>query len=91
MSIEDIKKKLSSGLVEELINEPSAHYVHILLLRNFNPAPFSPLMGKMQILPQLESEPKMACGLFSGHDVQAKNRLAATDERAKSFKGTSLA
>ncbi len=33
MSIEDIKKKLSSGLVEELINEPSAHYVHILLLR----------------------------------------------------------
>jgi CRISPR-associated protein Csc2 len=33
MSIEDIKKKLSSGLVEKLINEPSAHYVHILLLR----------------------------------------------------------
>lgn len=33
MSIEDIKKKLSWGLVEELINEPSAHYVHILLLR----------------------------------------------------------
>ena len=33
MGIEDIKKKLSSGLVEELINEPSAHYVHILLLR----------------------------------------------------------
>ncbi|MDF0590157.1 type I-D CRISPR-associated protein Cas7/Csc2 [Candidatus Methanocrinis natronophilus] len=33
MSIEDIKKKLSSSLVEQLINEPSAHYVHILLLR----------------------------------------------------------
>jgi CRISPR-associated protein Csc2 len=33
MSIEDIKKKLSSGLVEQLINDPSAHYVHILLLR----------------------------------------------------------
>jgi len=33
MSIEEIKKKLSSGLVEELTNEPSAHYVHILLLR----------------------------------------------------------
>ncbi|NMC10038.1 MAG: type I-D CRISPR-associated protein Cas7/Csc2 [Methanothrix sp.] len=33
MSIEDIKKKLSSGLVDDLVNEPSAHYVHILLLR----------------------------------------------------------
>ena len=33
MSIEEIKNKLSTGLVEQLINEPSAHYVHILLLR----------------------------------------------------------
>jgi len=33
MSIEDIKKRLSQGLVENLINEPSAHYIHILLLR----------------------------------------------------------
>ncbi len=33
MSIEDIKAKLAAGLVENLINEPSAHYVHILLLR----------------------------------------------------------
>ncbi|OPY57377.1 MAG: hypothetical protein A4E49_00057 [Methanosaeta sp. PtaU1.Bin112] len=33
MSIEDIKKKLSQGLVENLINEPSAHYIQILLLR----------------------------------------------------------
>ena len=33
MSIEEIKDKLSTGLVEQLINEPSAHYVHILLLR----------------------------------------------------------
>jgi len=33
MSIEDIKKKLAAGLVEKLINEPSAHYIHILLLR----------------------------------------------------------
>lgn len=33
MSIEDIKKKLSQGLVENLVNEPSAHYIHILLLR----------------------------------------------------------
>lgn len=33
MSIEEIKDKLSTGLVEKLINEPSAHYVHVLLLR----------------------------------------------------------
>lgn len=33
MSIKEIKEKISTGLVEELINEPSAHYVHILLLR----------------------------------------------------------
>jgi len=33
MSIKDIKGKLASGLVENLINEPSAHYIHILLLR----------------------------------------------------------
>lgn len=33
MSIEEIKRKLSTGMVEQLINEPSAHYVHILLLR----------------------------------------------------------
>jgi len=33
MSIEEIKAKLAPGLVENLINEPSAHYVHILLLR----------------------------------------------------------
>ncbi len=33
MSIEEIKEKLSTGQVEQLINEPSAHYVHILLLR----------------------------------------------------------
>ena len=33
MSIKEIKDKLSTGLVEQLINEPSAHYVHILLLR----------------------------------------------------------
>jgi len=33
MSIDDIKNELSAGLVENLINEPSAHYVHILLLR----------------------------------------------------------
>ena len=33
MSIEDIKGKLAPGLVENLINEPSAHYIHILLLR----------------------------------------------------------
>ncbi|KKG11217.1 type I-D CRISPR-associated protein Cas7/Csc2 [Methanosarcina sp. 2.H.A.1B.4] len=32
-SIEKIKKELSPGLVESLINEPSAHYIHILLLR----------------------------------------------------------
>ncbi|MFZ2497399.1 type I-D CRISPR-associated protein Cas7/Csc2 [Methanosarcina sp.] len=31
--IEEIKKKLSPGLVDSLINEPSAHYIHILLLR----------------------------------------------------------
>lgn len=33
MSIEDIKAKIKPGLVENLINEPSAHYIHILLLR----------------------------------------------------------
>jgi CRISPR-associated protein Csc2 len=33
MSIDDIKKKMAAGLVENLINEPSAHYIHILLLR----------------------------------------------------------
>ncbi len=33
MSFEDIKGKLATGLVENLINEPSAHYIHILLLR----------------------------------------------------------
>ena len=33
MSIDDIKGKLAPGLVENLINEPSAHYIHILLLR----------------------------------------------------------
>jgi CRISPR-associated protein Csc2 len=33
MSIKEIKEKMSTGLVEQLINEPSAHYVHILLLR----------------------------------------------------------
>ena len=33
MSIDEIKRKLSPGLVENLINEPSAHYIHILLLR----------------------------------------------------------
>ncbi|MHB8100908.1 MAG: type I-D CRISPR-associated protein Cas7/Csc2 [Methanosarcina sp.] len=32
-SIEEIKKKLSPGLVDSLTNEPSAHYIHILLLR----------------------------------------------------------
>jgi CRISPR-associated protein Csc2 len=33
MSFEAIKGKLATGLVENLINEPSAHYIHILLLR----------------------------------------------------------
>lgn len=33
MDIKEIKNKLSTGLVENLINEPSAHYIHILLLR----------------------------------------------------------
>jgi CRISPR-associated protein Csc2 len=33
MSIEDIKAKLAPGLVANLINEPCAHYIHILLLR----------------------------------------------------------
>jgi len=33
MSIDEIKAKLAPGLVENLINEPSAHFVHILLLR----------------------------------------------------------
>lgn len=33
MAIKEIKNKLSTGLVENLINEPSAHYIHILLLR----------------------------------------------------------
>lgn len=36
MSIQDIKNKLPQllpGLVENLINEPSAHYIHVLLLR----------------------------------------------------------
>ncbi len=35
MSVElkDIRKKLASGLVDKLINEPSAHYVHVLVLR----------------------------------------------------------
>ena len=33
MSIDEIKSKLTTGLVEDLINEPSAHYIHILLLR----------------------------------------------------------
>ncbi len=33
MSIDEIKAKMAPGLVENLINEPSAHYVHILLLR----------------------------------------------------------
>lgn len=32
-TVDEIKKKLSSGLVDSLINEPSAHYIHILLLR----------------------------------------------------------
>lgn len=32
-NIEEIQNKLSSSLVNDLINEPSAHYVHILLLR----------------------------------------------------------
>ncbi|MGB9929172.1 MAG: type I-D CRISPR-associated protein Cas7/Csc2 [Methanosarcina sp.] len=31
--IEEIKRKMSPGLVDSLTNEPSAHYVHILLLR----------------------------------------------------------
>lgn len=29
----DIRKKLASGLVDRLINEPSAHYIHVLVLR----------------------------------------------------------
>jgi CRISPR-associated protein Csc2 len=33
MSIDEINRKLAPGLVENLINEPSAHYIHILLLR----------------------------------------------------------
>ena len=33
MAINEIKNKLSTGLVENLINEPSAHYIHVLLLR----------------------------------------------------------
>ena len=33
MAIKEIKNKLSTGLVENLINEPSAHYIHVLLLR----------------------------------------------------------
>jgi len=33
MDIKEIKNKLSTGLVENLINEPSAHYIHVLLLR----------------------------------------------------------
>lgn len=33
MAINEIKDKLSTGLVENLINEPSAHYIHVLLLR----------------------------------------------------------
>ena len=33
MAIKEIKDKLSTGLVENLINEPSAHYIHVLLLR----------------------------------------------------------
>lgn len=33
MSIDEIRSKLSPGLVENLTNEPSAHYIHILLLR----------------------------------------------------------
>jgi CRISPR-associated protein Csc2 len=33
MDINEIKNKLSTGLVENLINEPSAHYIHVLLLR----------------------------------------------------------
>jgi CRISPR-associated protein Csc2 len=33
MNINEIKNKLSTSLVENLINEPSAHYIHVLLLR----------------------------------------------------------
>ena len=33
MDIKEIKNELSTGLVENLINEPSAHYIHVLLLR----------------------------------------------------------
>ncbi|HNS35253.1 MAG TPA: type I-D CRISPR-associated protein Cas7/Csc2 [Mesotoga sp.] len=33
MSVDEIKGKLATGLVEDLINEPSAHYIHVLLLR----------------------------------------------------------
>lgn len=32
-NIDEIKTKLSAGLVDSLINEPSAHYIHIVLLR----------------------------------------------------------
>jgi len=33
MSFDEIKKKLSTGIIEKHVNEPSAHYVHVLLLR----------------------------------------------------------
>lgn len=33
VELKDIRKKLASGLVDNLINEPSAHYVHVLVLR----------------------------------------------------------
>jgi CRISPR-associated protein Csc2 len=33
MSLDEIESKLTTGLVKDLINEPSAHYIHILLLR----------------------------------------------------------
>jgi CRISPR-associated protein Csc2 len=33
MSFDEIKTKLSKGIIEKHVNEPSAHYVHILLLR----------------------------------------------------------
>lgn len=53
MNYEELRDKfgrrMAGGLVEELINEPSAHYVHILLLRSSSPARSSQPTGRMRI------------------------------------------
>ena len=48
MSVDEIKGKLATGLVEDLINEPSAHYIHVLLLRELQSSAIFTTNGKMR-------------------------------------------